>query len=79
MQTGFTSIRSYTDKTVICLIINFSRGWGHLITKNGLVVGHLNAPGGGNLNANFLKIQMTGGGGGGRGLTFYSNHFKKQS
>ena len=41
-----------------------SRGWGHLITWNGPMVGHLNsfsASGGGNLNKNFSKIQMPGG------------------
>ena len=40
-----------------------SRGWGHLITWNGPMIGHLNsfsASGGGNLNKNFLKIQMPG-------------------
>ena len=47
-----------------------SQGWGHLITWNGPVMGHLNsfsASGGGNLNKNFPKIQMPGGlpGGGG--------------
>ena len=39
-----------------------SRGWGHLITWNGPVIGHLNsfsALGGGNLNKNFPKIQMS--------------------
>ena len=39
-----------------------SRGWGHLITWNGPMMGHLNsfsASGGGNLN--FPKIQMPGG------------------
>ena len=47
-----------------------SRGWGHLITWNGPMMGHLNsfsASGGGN-NKNFPKIQMPGGlprGGGG--------------
>ena len=41
-----------------------SRGWGHLITWNGPMMGHLNsfsASGGGNLNKNFPKIQMPGG------------------
>ena len=41
-----------------------SRGWGHLITWNGPMTGHLNsfsASGGGNLNKNFPKIQMPGG------------------
>ena len=36
-----------------------SRGWGHLITWNGPMMGHLNsfsASGGGNLNKNFPKI-----------------------
>ena len=40
-----------------------SRGWGHLITWNGPMMGHLNsfsASGGGNLNKNFPKIQMPG-------------------
>ena len=35
-----------------------SRGWGHLITWNGPMMGHLNsfsASGGGNLNKNFPK------------------------
>ena len=35
-----------------------SRGWGHLITWNGPMMGHLNsfsASGGGNLNKNFAK------------------------
>ena len=44
-----------------------SRGWGHLITWNGPIVEHLNsflASGGGNLNKNFPKIHMPGGGGG---------------
>ena len=46
-------------------------GWGNLITWNGPMMGHLNsfsASGGGNLNKNFPKIQMSGGfprGGGG--------------
>ena len=38
-----------------------SWGWGHLITWNGPMMGHLNsfsASGGGNLNKNFPKIQM---------------------
>ena len=38
-----------------------SRGWGHLISWNGPMMGHLNsfsASGGGNLNKNFPKIQM---------------------
>ena len=41
-----------------------SRGWGHLITWNGPIMGHLNsfsASGVGNLNKNFPKIQMPGG------------------
>ena len=41
-----------------------SRWWGHLITWNGPMMGHLNsfsASGGGNLNKNFPKIQMPGG------------------
>ena len=41
-----------------------SRGWGHLITWNGPIMGHLNsflASRGGNLNKNFPKIQMPGG------------------
>ena len=41
-----------------------SRGWGHLITWNEPIIGHLNsfsASGGGNLNKNFPKIQMPGG------------------
>ena len=41
-----------------------SRGWGHLITRNGPMMGHLNsfsASGGGDLNKNFPKIQMPGG------------------
>ena len=41
-----------------------SRGWGHLITWNGPMMGHLNsfsASGGGTLNKNFPKIQMPGG------------------
>ena len=47
-----------------------SRGRGHLITWNGPIMGHLNsftASGGGNLNKNFPKIQMSRGlpGGGG--------------
>ena len=47
-----------------------SRGWGHLITWNAPMMGHLNsfsASGGGNLNKTFLKIQMPRGlpGGGG--------------
>ena len=40
------------------------RGWGHLITWNGPMMGHLNsfsASGGGNLNKNFPKIQIPGG------------------
>ena len=40
-----------------------SRGWGHLITRNGRMMGHLNsfsASGGRNLNKNFPKIQMPG-------------------
>ena len=44
--------------------LNVSRGWGHLITWNGPMMGHLNsfsASGGGNLNKNFAKIQMPGG------------------
>ena len=39
--------------------------WRHLITRNGPMMGHLNsfsASGGGNLNKNFPKIQMPGGG-----------------
>ena len=39
-------------------------GWGHLITWNGSMMGHLNsfsASGGGGLNKNFPKIQMPGG------------------
>ena len=43
-----------------------SPGWGHLITWNGPMMGHLNsflASGGGNLNKNFPKIQMPRGGG----------------
>ena len=38
--------------------------WGHLITWNGPMMGHLNsfsASGGGNLNKNFPKFQMPGG------------------
>ena len=47
-----------------------SWGWGHLITWNRPMMGHLNsfsASGGGNLNKHFPKIQMPGGlpGGGG--------------
>ena len=41
-----------------------SQGWGHLITWNGPMMGHLNsfsASGGRNLNKNFPKIQMPGG------------------
>ena len=41
-----------------------SREWGHLITWNGPMMGHLNsfsASWGGNLNKNFPKIQMPGG------------------
>ena len=41
-----------------------SRGWGHLINWNELIMGHLNsfsASGGGNLNKNFPKFQMPGG------------------
>ena len=41
-----------------------SQGWGHLITWNGPMMGHLNsfsASGGGTLNKNFPKIQMPGG------------------
>ena len=41
-----------------------SRGWGHLITWNGPIMGHLNgfsASGGANLNKIFPKIQMPGG------------------
>ena len=41
-----------------------SWGWGHLITWNGPLMGHLNsfsASGGGDLNKNFPKIQMPGG------------------
>ena len=41
-----------------------SQGWGHLITWNGPMLGHLNsfsASGGGKLNKNFPKIQMSGG------------------
>ena len=41
-----------------------SRGWGHLITWNEPIMGHLNsfsASGGGNLNKNFPKNQMSGG------------------
>ena len=40
------------------------QGWGHLITWNGPMMGHLNsfsASGGGNLNKKFPKIQMPGG------------------
>ena len=40
-------------------------GWGHLITWNGPMMGHLNsfsASGGRNLNKNFPKIQMPRGG-----------------
>ena len=50
-----------------------SRGWGHLITRNGSMMGHLNsfsASGGGNLNKKFPKIQMPGGLPG-RCLSFY--------
>ena len=38
--------------------------WGHLITWNGAIIGHLNsfsASEGGNLNKDFPKIQMPGG------------------
>ena len=41
-----------------------SREWGHLITWNGPMMGHLNsfsASGGGNLNKNCPNIQMPGG------------------
>ena len=41
-----------------------SRGWGHLITWNGPMMGHLNsfsASGVGSLNKNFPKLQMPGG------------------
>ena len=41
-----------------------SRGWGHLITWNGPMMGHLtsfSASGEWNLNKNFPKIQMPGG------------------
>ena len=41
-----------------------SRGWGHLITWNEPIMGHLNsfwASGGGNLNKNFPKIKCQGG------------------
>ncbi len=41
-RQDFMSIRSYTVETVFCLAINFFRGWGHLVTENRLVVGHLN-------------------------------------
>ena len=40
-----------------------SRRWGHLITWNGPIMGHLNsftASEGGNLNKNYPKIQMPG-------------------
>ena len=45
-------------------IIKVSRGWGHLITWNGPIMGHLNsflASGEGNLNKNFPKLQLPGG------------------
>ena len=51
----------------------FSQGWGHLITWNGPIMGHLNsflASGEGNLNKNFPKIQMPGGLPGGGCLSF---------
>ena len=35
-----------------------SRGWGHLITWNGPMMGDFSASGAGNLNKNFPKIQM---------------------
>ena len=41
-----------------------SREWGHLITWNGPMMGHLNsflASGEGNLNKNFPKLQLPGG------------------
>ena len=41
-----------------------SRGWGHLITRNGPIMGHLNsflASGGGNLNKIFQKFKCLGG------------------
>ena len=41
-----------------------SRGWGHLITWNGSLMGHFNSfssSGGRNLNKTFPKIQMPGG------------------
>ena len=55
---SFRSIIKATEK--------FLRGWGHLITWNGPMIGHLNSfsasgGGGGNLNKNFPKIQMRGG------------------
>ena len=48
-----------------------SRGWGHLITWNGPIIGHLNsfsASEGGNLSKKFPKIQMPGGLPGGGGM-----------
>ena len=45
---------------------NVSRGWGHLITWNGTMMGHLNnfsASGGGNLNKKLQKFKCPAGGG----------------
>ena len=55
-QLRFRSIIEATEK--------FPQGWGHLITWNGPMMGHLNsfsASGGGNLNKYSPKIQMPGG------------------
>ena len=52
---SFRSIIKATEK--------FPGGWGHLITWNGPMMGHLNsfsASGGGNWNKIFPKIQMSG-------------------
>ena len=54
----FEGIQEPFILSLACKSVDVSRGWGHLITWNGPMMGHLNsfsASGGGNLNKNFAK------------------------
>ena len=61
-----TTYKTFEFITMILAAAREVFHWRHLITRNGPMMGHLNsfsALGGGNLNKNFPKIQMPGGGG----------------
>ena len=58
IQEPFTLSLACKSVVLNHVYIHSFRGWGHLITWNGPMMGHLNsfsASGGGNLNKNFAK------------------------